>query len=47
MSQNKFQALLLANDAKLAEALSLALRMDGGSVGFAANAVERADLDAG
>jgi signal transduction histidine kinase/DNA-binding LytR/AlgR family response regulator len=42
MSQIKFQALLLANDAKLVEALSLALRMDGGSVGFAISATEAA-----
>ena len=42
MNPTKFQVLLLANDPKLAEALSLAIRMDGGSVGFAANGTEAA-----
>ena len=36
----KYQALLLGNDAKLAEMLSQAIRMDGGSLGFAANYTE-------
>jgi len=36
----KYQALLLGNDAKLAETLSQAIRMDGGSLGFAANYTE-------
>jgi len=40
MNPIKFQALLLANDAKLLEALSLAIRMDGGSIGFAGNYAE-------
>ncbi len=40
MNPIKFQALLLANDAKLAEALSLAIRMDAGSLGFASNYTE-------
>jgi signal transduction histidine kinase/HPt (histidine-containing phosphotransfer) domain-containing protein len=40
MNPNKFQALLLANDAKLVEALSLAVRVDGGSIGFATNQAE-------
>ena len=40
MNITKFQVLLLANDAKLAEALSPAIRMDGGSLGFAANTAE-------
>ncbi|MDR3458848.1 MAG: response regulator [Verrucomicrobiae bacterium] len=40
MNPIKFQALLLANDAKLVEALSLAIRMDGGSLGFAGNYAE-------
>src|SRR5450756_613916 len=40
MNPIKFQALLLANDAKLVEALSLAIRMDGGSLGFAGNCAE-------
>ena len=40
MNVTKFQVLLLANDAKLADALSPAIRMDGGSLGFAANTAE-------
>jgi signal transduction histidine kinase/two-component SAPR family response regulator/HPt (histidine-containing phosphotransfer) domain-containing protein len=40
MNPIKFQALLLANDAKLLEALSLAIRMDGGSISFAGNYAE-------
>jgi signal transduction histidine kinase/HPt (histidine-containing phosphotransfer) domain-containing protein len=40
MNPIKFQALLLANDAKLVEALTLAARMDGGSLGFAGNYAE-------
>ena len=31
MNPMKYQALLLGNDAKLAEMLSQAIRMDGGS----------------
>ncbi|HSY16979.1 MAG TPA: response regulator [Candidatus Acidoferrales bacterium] len=37
MNPTKFQALLLANDAKLLEALSQAVRTDGGNIGFAGN----------
>ena len=40
MNPMKYQALLLGNDAKLAEMLSQAIRMDGGSLGFAANYTE-------
>jgi signal transduction histidine kinase/HPt (histidine-containing phosphotransfer) domain-containing protein len=40
MNLTKFQVLLLANDAKLVEALSPTIRMDGGSIGFAANTAE-------
>jgi signal transduction histidine kinase/HPt (histidine-containing phosphotransfer) domain-containing protein len=40
MNPAKFQALLLANDAKLADALSTAIRMDGGSIGFASNSTK-------
>ena len=36
----KYQALLLSNDAKLSEALSQAIRMDGGILGFAANSTD-------
>jgi signal transduction histidine kinase/HPt (histidine-containing phosphotransfer) domain-containing protein len=35
MTQTKYQALLLGNDAKLTDAVSLALRLDGGNVGHA------------
>jgi len=37
MNPIKFQALLLGNDARLAEALLLAVRMDGSSLGYASN----------
>jgi signal transduction histidine kinase/HPt (histidine-containing phosphotransfer) domain-containing protein len=40
MNLNKFQALLLGNDARLVETVSLAIRQDGGSLGFAANYAE-------
>ena len=40
MNPIKFQALLLANDAKLHDALTVAIRMDGGSIGFAGNYAE-------
>jgi signal transduction histidine kinase/HPt (histidine-containing phosphotransfer) domain-containing protein len=40
MNPIKFQVLLLANDAKLLEVLSLAIRMDGGSIGFSGNYAE-------
>jgi len=40
MNPTKYQALLLANDAKLLEALSLAVRMDGGNVAVAGNYTE-------
>ena len=37
MIQTKFQALLLGNDPKLAEAVALVIRLDGGNIGFTAN----------
>jgi signal transduction histidine kinase/DNA-binding LytR/AlgR family response regulator len=37
MNPTKFQALLLANDARLLEAVSQAVRTDGGNIGFAGN----------
>ncbi|MBW8863736.1 MAG: response regulator, partial [Verrucomicrobia bacterium] len=40
MNPTKYQALLLANDAKLLEALSLAVRMDGGNVAVVGNYTE-------
>lgn len=35
MNQNKFQALLLGNDAKLVDTVAMAIRMDGCQIGFA------------
>jgi len=40
MNPNKFQALLLGNDARLVEAVSLVVRLDGGSIGFATTCTE-------
>ncbi len=40
MNSNKFQALLLGTDAKLVDTISLAVRQDGGSIGFAATYAE-------
>ena len=37
MNQTKYQALLLGTDTKLAEAVALVIRLDGASIGFAAN----------
>jgi len=37
MNQTKYQALLLGGDAKLAEAVTLVLHLDGASIGFAGN----------
>ena len=37
MNPNKYQALLLGSDPKLAEAVSLVVRQDGGNIGIAAN----------
>ena len=37
MNQTKYQALLLGDDSKLAEAVALVLRLDGASVSFASN----------
>lgn len=40
MNQMKYQALLLGTDTKLAEAVALVVRMDGGNIHFAANYAE-------
>jgi signal transduction histidine kinase/HPt (histidine-containing phosphotransfer) domain-containing protein len=37
MNQSKYKALLLGTDPKLAEAVALAIRLDGASIGFAGN----------
>ncbi|HEY5040712.1 MAG TPA: response regulator, partial [Verrucomicrobiae bacterium] len=40
MNPNKFQFLLLGNDARLVETVSLAVRLDGSSIGFAITSEE-------
>jgi len=40
MSQTKIKALLLGNDPRLAEAITLAVRLDGGQLGYANNCAD-------